>query len=146
MGSAPESGVNAVACESCRTRKCKCDRLLPSCSQCSNTNANCTYPELHKRGFPEGYMSGLEQRLIETEIALLQALNHSPIPSSITNRFSKVNSSTSKASRMEEWKSLPLTTTSDRQIWHATKMTELQPKATTFTAQSLIKDQQTKYF
>jgi hypothetical protein len=144
--SAPEAGMNAVACESCRARKCKCDRLLPACSQCNTLKADCSYPEQNKRGFPEGYMSGLEQRLIETEIALLSSLSGSPLPSQTVYRYSKASLSASKAQRMEEWKKLPLATTSDSHKWHSAKMTELQPRPAIITAQSLIDGQDSKYF
>jgi hypothetical protein len=146
MGDAPEVRVNTVACESCRTRKCKCDRILPACSQCNTINAGCTYPELNKRGFPEGYMSGLEQRLIETEIALLESLSGSALLSPTAHRYSKASSSASKAQRMEEWKRLPLATPSDRQNWHSVKINELQPRPASVTAQSLVDAEDSKYF
>lgn len=146
MGSAPDAPINAVACESCRTRKCKCDRLLPACTQCSSNSAKCTYPELHKRGFPEGYMSGIEQRLIDTETALLQALSSSPIPAVVIHRFAKAGSAATKANRMKEWQDLPLTTAADRQKWHEKKMRELDPATPTHTAKSLAEAQHHRYF
>lgn len=117
-----EATVYAVACESCRTKKCKCDRRVPSCSQCSTSNATCTYPELHKRGFPVGYLAEIERRLIETELALLQVLSGGVIPPPTINWLSKIGADVPKTERLKEWAKLPLTTPAERQHWLDTKL------------------------
>ncbi|KAB8207317.1 hypothetical protein BDV34DRAFT_192070 [Aspergillus parasiticus] len=43
---------NSISCEPCRQKKCKCDRLLPICTQCATTpssQSKCIYPESGKR-------------------------------------------------------------------------------------------------
>ncbi|KAB8221171.1 hypothetical protein BDV33DRAFT_170838 [Aspergillus novoparasiticus] len=43
---------NPISCEPCRQKKCKCDRLLPICTQCATTpssQSRCIYPESGKR-------------------------------------------------------------------------------------------------
>ncbi|KAE8145760.1 hypothetical protein BDV25DRAFT_62395 [Aspergillus avenaceus] len=43
--------TNPISCEPCRQKKCKCDRLLPICTQCTSTSTQnkCVYPESGKR-------------------------------------------------------------------------------------------------
>ncbi|KAH6972756.1 fungal-specific transcription factor domain-containing protein [Ilyonectria sp. MPI-CAGE-AT-0026] len=38
------SARSSLACESCKRRKAKCDRRLPSCVLCQKTSENCVYP------------------------------------------------------------------------------------------------------
>lgn len=91
----------------------------------------CSYPEPYKRGFPEGYLSGLEQRLIQTELALFQVLmthtvpGSSPIARQSAEPFKNHASSISKGKRMEEWQSLPLDTEQDRLTWWRRRAQEL---------------------
>lgn len=109
----------------CRTRLIhpQCDRYLPSCSNCVGNRAACSYPEPYKRGFPEGYMSGLEQRLIQTELALFEVLTTHTAPGapSIARKsaelFKEHAASVSKGRRMQEWQELPLDTQAERLAW-----------------------------
>ncbi|KUI63745.1 hypothetical protein VM1G_10592 [Cytospora mali] len=64
----------SIACEACRQKKCKCDRRMPTCTQCRSSPAKCHYPEKNRRGIPAGYVNTLEKRLAETERALFFAL------------------------------------------------------------------------
>lgn len=117
--------VHPVACEACRNKKCKCDRLLPSCSQCRKSDHECNYPQSFKRGFPEGYIAKLEQRLIQTELALMQALSivsgqYSTVDEILTTeveRFKTYYAGLTKPERMQEWTRLPLDTHEQRLQW-----------------------------
>ncbi|KAI9737258.1 MAG: hypothetical protein M1818_005791 [Claussenomyces sp. TS43310] len=40
------------SCSFCRRRKIKCDKSLPSCSQCLKSNAQCIYPASQRKGRP----------------------------------------------------------------------------------------------
>lgn len=46
-GSSPSTGghVHPRSCQSCRSRKIKCDRQQPSCSSCSKAASLCEYPD-----------------------------------------------------------------------------------------------------
>ncbi|KAH8811248.1 hypothetical protein F5884DRAFT_897708 [Xylogone sp. PMI_703] len=47
----PDSGTSSYAlrsCTSCRTRKAKCDRLVPACSMCTRKAFKCEYSEVNK--------------------------------------------------------------------------------------------------
>ncbi|PSN68639.1 hypothetical protein BS50DRAFT_586082 [Corynespora cassiicola Philippines] len=66
--------LHPIACEHCRSKKCRCDRKLPSCSQCQAALLSCRYVEGGKRGIPAAYITALEARLQETENALYATL------------------------------------------------------------------------
>ncbi|KAL3255310.1 hypothetical protein ABHI18_008275 [Aspergillus niger] len=115
--------LSPISCEVCRQRKCKCDRRLPFCSQCSNESSKCKYPESGKRGLPLGYLNQLEQRLAETESALygaLMALSSIGPATTLLQATTKPDSlQKSKAARMEEWSRLPLRDWPDIYHWKA---------------------------
>ncbi|PTB35000.1 hypothetical protein M441DRAFT_205667 [Trichoderma asperellum CBS 433.97] len=50
QGSDPKS---SIACQSCRRRKVKCDRELPSCQVCLGTLQSCQYPARHLKPGPK---------------------------------------------------------------------------------------------
>ncbi|KAL4805592.1 hypothetical protein BDV18DRAFT_141334 [Aspergillus unguis] len=111
---------NPVACGPCRQKKCKCDRTLPVCSQCSDP-ARCIYPESGKRGLPQGYITHLENRLAATEKALYSSYSHlrtSPQSFSITD-ITQPN--TSRAAAVNEWSRLPLQNQEDLERWWSEK-------------------------
>lgn len=78
------------------------------------------------RGIPPGYIAGLEQRLLETEIALFDILSSSRIPfhqdslqadPTYYDGFTEYNTTQSKEAKVEEWKRLPLKAWTQRQAW-----------------------------
>ncbi|RFU23747.1 hypothetical protein B7463_g12590, partial [Scytalidium lignicola] len=82
---------------------------------------------MDRRGIPAGYISSLEQRLLETEVALFEALSLINNPqyrnddtqteSSLAGVLSDQSTRQSKEAKIEEWKRLPLRTPSQRQEW-----------------------------
>ncbi|OBT77058.1 hypothetical protein VF21_02877 [Pseudogymnoascus sp. 05NY08] len=116
-----ESQLNPIACELCRTKKCKCDRKI---------------------GIPSGYISSLEERLIETEIALFEALSFINIhfhqggntqfePSQYHDAFTNHSTALSKQAKVEEWKRLPLMFEDQQKAWlqeklHVARRTDYQ--------------------
>ncbi|KAE9363331.1 hypothetical protein N431DRAFT_141380 [Stipitochalara longipes BDJ] len=42
-----------LACERCRKRKIKCDRVLPACRTCFNTSRQCSYPSIARKPGPK---------------------------------------------------------------------------------------------
>ena len=127
--------MNTVACEYCRAKKCKCDKRLPACTQCIVASTPCRYPEVSKRGFPPGYISALEKRLLESELALFDALTtirsgteSGEIQSSqVSHLLERRNAHGIKAANIAEWKSLPLVTPQQRWHWLHEKSTEFCP-------------------
>ncbi|GFN11779.1 Zn(II)2Cys6 transcription factor domain-containing protein [Aspergillus tubingensis] len=115
--------LSPISCEVCRQRKCKCDRRLPHCTQCSNESSKCKYPESGKRGLPLGYLNQLEQRLAETESALygaLMTLSSMGPTTTLLQATTKPDSlQKSKAARMDEWSRLPLRGWPDIYHWKA---------------------------
>ncbi|KAL4924567.1 Zn(II)2Cys6 transcription factor domain-containing protein [Aspergillus undulatus] len=112
---------NPIACEPCRQKKCKCDRTLPVCSQCSDP-ARCIYPESGKRGLPQGYITHLENRLATTERALYSSYAY--LRTISPRSFSIVESSQPNSSRtaaVNEWSRLPLHSPEDLEIWYSEK-------------------------
>ncbi|KAL4912369.1 hypothetical protein BDW62DRAFT_206525 [Aspergillus aurantiobrunneus] len=112
---------NPIACEPCRQKKCKCDRTLPVCSQCSDP-ARCIYPESGKRGLPQGYITHLENRLAATEQALYSSYAYlrtiSPRSFSILD---PPQPNLSRTVAVNEWSRLPLRTPDDLENWWTEK-------------------------
>ncbi|KAL3953469.1 hypothetical protein ACCO45_011425 [Purpureocillium lilacinum] len=76
-----QARFHPIACETCRRKKRKCDRELPTCGQCSNDTSQCRYADQGKRGLPLGFVSALEKRLAETENALYRVIQAKAIGS-----------------------------------------------------------------
>jgi hypothetical protein len=133
--------LNPIACESCRSKKCKCDRKLfvltqtsplyiadshsPSCSQCQSSPGLCRYQEGGKRGLPAAYMIRLESRLRDTENALYASLRtlwkesnqSSPSLHLMVADLMVPRSQPSKAEKQREWEQSPLRTGEDIVAW-----------------------------
>ncbi|KAL2850748.1 hypothetical protein BJY01DRAFT_209650 [Aspergillus pseudoustus] len=112
---------NPIACEPCRQKKCKCDRILPVCSQCADP-ARCVYPESGKRGLPQGYITHLENRLAATERALYSTYAY--LRSVAPRSFTIVDSpqpTQSRAAAVNEWMRLPLIDQENLEQWFAEK-------------------------
>ncbi|KAH7406920.1 hypothetical protein DE146DRAFT_408836 [Phaeosphaeria sp. MPI-PUGE-AT-0046c] len=82
---------------------------------------------INKRGIPSGYLSYIEQRLLDTELLafeLLSAIYKSQVPI-LPQRLSEqehqtlsdVSTKQPKSSKIEEWKTLPLSTDEERHSW-----------------------------
>ncbi|ORY69085.1 uncharacterized protein BCR38DRAFT_482557 [Pseudomassariella vexata] len=116
-------GTASIACEPCRQKKCKCDRKLPICTQCTATAAKCNYPEQNRRGIPAGYLNMLEKRLVETERALFFAL--AEIHAGIVDNDEYPNaallatrpSTKSKSEMMAAWAKQPLGSRERAKSW-----------------------------
>ncbi|KAH6046543.1 hypothetical protein HBI54_082900 [Parastagonospora nodorum] len=81
----------SVSCETCKTRKVKCDRGHPACGWCMKNSSACVYLPRKKPGLRAGYGRELEARLDKLENLIVQqqtqihhlstnqiAANHSP--------------------------------------------------------------------
>ncbi|EMD64905.1 hypothetical protein COCSADRAFT_315933 [Bipolaris sorokiniana ND90Pr] len=141
MDETSSSTFHPIACESCRNKKSKCDRELPICSQCSSSDTLCRYPPINKRGIPSGYISFIEQRLLETEIVVLELLSaiyesRVPIePQRLPERdrrlLSEYGQKQAKTHKIEEWRNLPLTTEEQRRTWWLKKSERIAKAAET---------------
>ncbi|KAF1922565.1 uncharacterized protein M421DRAFT_48328, partial [Didymella exigua CBS 183.55] len=108
-----------IACDNCRSKKCRCDRRVPSCSQCRASSFICRYQEGGRRGLPIAYINSLERRLRETESALyatLLAHNEQDIKASNFGLL-KPPRELSKTERQDDWKRLPLQTPEQLATW-----------------------------
>lgn len=60
-----------IACVRCRTRKKRCDHVLPTCGECRRTNAECVQYGVKKAGsvatVPIAYLQQLEDQLAEMQ-------------------------------------------------------------------------------
>ncbi|KAL4873597.1 hypothetical protein BDV12DRAFT_81069 [Aspergillus spectabilis] len=112
---------NPIACEPCRQKKCKCDRILPVCSQCSDP-ARCIYPESGKRGLPQGYITHLENRLAATERALYSSYAYSRTVSPQSfNIIDSPQPTSSRTAAINEWSRLSLRNPDDLERWWTEK-------------------------
>lgn len=80
---------------------------------------------MRHRGLPGGYLAALEQRLVDTEVALIEALSTlraysivpegeaSPLAEKLAARYAKQL----KPARLDEWRQLPLHNTWQRSEW-----------------------------
>ncbi|KAF2830535.1 hypothetical protein CC86DRAFT_162669 [Ophiobolus disseminans] len=116
---------NPIACETCRSKKCKCDRKLPSCSQCQMSSLACRYQEGGKRGLPAAYMTSLETRLHDTERTLYAAVRALHANDGIASVLAFLDADIptypitprSKVDKQSEWKRRPLQTSKDLVVW-----------------------------
>ncbi|OJK01769.1 hypothetical protein ASPACDRAFT_116747 [Aspergillus aculeatus ATCC 16872] len=135
MPSDTEQALSPIACEPCRQKKCKCDRTLPVCTQCSPDPSKCVYPESGKRGLPLGYLNLIEQRLADTEQALFEALttirelnaSHGGMVVQTTRKAADMRP---KNARMQEWSQLPLSGWAERERWREAKQDHYQCERT----------------
>ncbi|XPS92385.1 hypothetical protein M3J09_001780 [Ascochyta lentis] len=122
--------LNSIACDNCRSKKCRCDRRVPSCSQCRASSLICRYQEGGKRGLPIAYINSLEKRLRETESALYAAMLALEEQDSIKASnlgLLKAPRELSKTERQENWKRLPLHTPEQLAIWFLEKQQQAVP-------------------
>jgi hypothetical protein len=83
------------------------------------------------RGIPSGYISFIEQRLLETEIVVLELLSaiyasRVPIepqrlPETDRRLLAEYGQKQAKSHKIEEWKNLPLATEEQRRAWWVKK-------------------------
>lgn len=59
-----------ISCQRCKKKKVKCDRLLPSCTQCSKVGNDCIYKERLKPG-PKTQKKHNSQQILEVKEARL---------------------------------------------------------------------------
>ncbi|ORY03067.1 hypothetical protein BCR34DRAFT_573826 [Clohesyomyces aquaticus] len=129
--SSSQPELHPIACESCRNKKSKCDRDLPTCSQCASSGISCRYPPIHKRGIPSGYISFLEQRLLQTELLAFELLaiiyqSRTPIDKDHLHKNAReaiadFSIKQPKSAKIEEWRRFPLTTKEQRKVWWRSK-------------------------
>ncbi|KAF3040016.1 hypothetical protein E8E11_003396 [Didymella keratinophila] len=122
--------LNPIACDNCRSKKCRCDRRVPSCSQCRAASLICRYQEGGKRGLPIAYINSLERRLRETESALYATLlAHNEQDSIKASNFGllKAPRELSKTERQDDWKRLPLQTPEQLASWFQEKKQQAVP-------------------
>ncbi|KAI0474717.1 hypothetical protein F4859DRAFT_77355 [Xylaria cf. heliscus] len=146
----------SLACTSCRGKKQRCDRTLPSCMQCANAQQPCQYPDQNKRcvaiefkaspvlvsidffgrGLPAGFLNALESRLRETELALFYALSelHEGIVerrayTGLSNSAIGLSSHLSKSDKMEQWANLPLGDRTQATAWFLSHRTAGDPSS-----------------
>ncbi|KAH7080005.1 C6 transcription factor-like protein [Paraphoma chrysanthemicola] len=65
----------SVSCETCKTRKVKCDRGHPACGWCLKNSSVCVYLPRKKPGLRAGYGRELEARLDKLESLIVQQQN-----------------------------------------------------------------------
>ena len=85
------------------------------------------YTDYITRGIPSGYISFIEQRLLETEIVVIELLSaiyksHVPIepqrlPEKDCRLLAEYEQKQAKSHKIEEWKNFPLATEEERRAW-----------------------------
>ncbi|KAG9258550.1 uncharacterized protein F5Z01DRAFT_201655 [Emericellopsis atlantica] len=136
-GSTPSH--NSIACESCRTKKRRCDRSIPVCNQCHHDPSQCHYPEQNKRGLPLGYVNKLEARLAETEAALVHIIDRRHATDTwftpnVALHPQDYTGSMSKADRAKEWDAWPLHDASSIGAWHFRKSKQVNQQTNNVAA------------
>ncbi|KAI5244843.1 hypothetical protein E4T42_06979 [Aureobasidium subglaciale] len=109
----------------------------PTCSQCVHASQTCTYPGTSKRGLPSGYIAKIEERLAQTEAALLQALSslhaleaqrvrevREPVQalSALSERPRELEFNEIRMANVENWKAFPLGNESQQVEWMRYKL------------------------
>ncbi len=133
------------ACEECRKRKLRCDRIHPQCGVCSDSGVTCTFRESRPpRGPKKGHLKALKSRigrwilqLALQEIELTIILNFSP--AALEHRLAEqqggnVNNDASAEKGAPKWDNssndeLELPLISDSPIFEADATTALESSA-----------------
>ncbi|KAE8330226.1 fungal-specific transcription factor domain-containing protein [Aspergillus sergii] len=108
--SVPLNGdTETPACQSCRSRKLRCSRGLPSCTRCQRLGVDCYYDYTkNKPGVKVGIIQTLTQRVesLEAQLEALSAQNQAvsgiPSPASTVQDVNALRNLVS--SLMEEWR------------------------------------------
>ncbi|KAB8255029.1 fungal-specific transcription factor domain-containing protein [Aspergillus pseudonomiae] len=103
------SDTETPACQSCRSRKLRCSRDLPSCTRCQRLGVDCYYDYTkNKPGVKVGIIQTLTQRVesLEAQLEALrtqhQAVSGIPSPASTVQDVNALR--TLVSSMMEEWR------------------------------------------
>ncbi|CAO2655831.1 Nn.00g046340.m01.CDS01 [Neocucurbitaria sp. VM-36] len=102
----------------------RANTFSPICSQCQDFSLLCRYQEGGKRGLPAAYITSLERRLQETEIALSATLfslqevkGFEFLERNMISARSVPGRARSKAEKQNEWKRLPLQNSEHLAAW-----------------------------
>jgi hypothetical protein len=60
-------GLNEQACNECKRRKGRCDRVLPECGPCARNKRHCLYVGSVKTPLTRKYLTSVEERLRQAE-------------------------------------------------------------------------------
>lgn len=60
-----------LACEDCRRRKARCDRVRPTCGSCKDSDTACRYVDRRpQRGPPKGQVTALKNLIGMSQIVM----------------------------------------------------------------------------
>ncbi|CBF77162.1 hypothetical protein AN4606.2 [Aspergillus nidulans FGSC A4] len=92
------------SCLKCRTRKVRCDRALPQCSQCKQRSLDCFFPEAHPRLLWLPVRTQVDFSLDQEQIELDMHVRRQPLfkASSICCRFAFPNIRSSIRATLEQ--------------------------------------------
>ncbi|KAH8728075.1 hypothetical protein GQ44DRAFT_724612 [Phaeosphaeriaceae sp. PMI808] len=127
-------------------------KVMPRTHRCARTNSTPTAHEhrpafafmlkdadamTNKRGLPSGYLSCIEQRLLDAEIVIFELLSSiykseipiQPVRVAEMDRqvLADISQKQPKSAKIEEWKSLPLITDRDRHGWWQSRCALVSP-------------------
>jgi hypothetical protein len=105
---------------------------------------------IHYRGLPSGYLANIEERLAQTEVALLQALSalHESgvqvrpehhqlrVPDAAVGKARELEFNEVRIARAEEWKKFPLETPEQQLLWTRNRLKTTETPSTTDSAES----------
>nr|POF21854.1 asperfuranone cluster transcription factor afoa [Quercus suber] len=69
-----------LACEDCRLRKLRCDRVRPTCGSCKNLGITCNAITRQPRGPQRGHLKALQSRILALEQKLSEKNNQRSSP------------------------------------------------------------------
>jgi hypothetical protein len=105
---------------------------------------------IYYRGLPSGYLANIEERLAQTEVALLQALSalhesgiqlrpeqhQQRVSDTAAGKARELEFNEVRIARVEEWKKFPLETPEQQLLWARSRPTTTEPPSTTDSAES----------
>lgn len=65
-------GASDQACNECKRRKGKCDRVLPECTPCARNRRHCLYEKSSRSPLTRKYLTEVEERLRRSDLRLRQ--------------------------------------------------------------------------
>jgi hypothetical protein len=120
-GSANKKTRVTTACESCRTRKRRCNGVRPVCGNCQELGYECVWTSGQKRrGPPKGYINNLEMRA-QASTSILKLLERflETVP---TDYWPNVEGSAGTGVNPGIWDSYPLNEPEKVVDWYRTQL------------------------
>jgi transcriptional regulatory protein GAL4 len=111
-------GASDQACNECKRRKGRCDRILPECSPCFRNKRHCLYERHSKTPLTRRYLTEVETRLRQTELRLKNAEQRASLAETQLQRIQQQDAGQQSGSTSQSASILPASVLNDTSSSH----------------------------